>query len=181
MKIEYCPFCEKKLNLPARSSNPTTPILFACSSCSNEFYLPGILFEYPELEQHKWLNYAYYLFLKERQVGYAKVGFVLGQYKFHKNQEIKIYISLDSFSKEYPSNELQRNSMIEENLHNLALTDIGNEIYDDEISPRLLFVEDDQKFFESKKKHILDPCSRGRLIKDVSGRDITYKFSNEKW
>lgn len=180
MKIEYCPFCEKKLNLPARSSNPTTPILFACSSCSSEFYLPGILFEYPKLEQHKWLNYAYFLFLKERPVGYAKVGFGLGLYKFRKNQEIKIYISLDEFSQQYPSNEFQRNSMIEENLHNLAQTDIENRIYDDEISPRLLFIEDDQKFFAAKKEYILDLCSRGKLIRDGSGRNVTYKYSNEK-
>lgn len=173
MKIEFCPFCNKKLDYPGRSYNSKTSVLLHCSYCGS-FYLPGIIFDFQQKEQYKWLNYSYYLFLKEK-VKRGIISFYLSGYKKPTNKEIIISISLDNFYGEYPNTDEQKDTMILENLRNLASTDIENRIFDDEISPRLLFAEDKLDFFNKKQQHIINPLNEGKILMKRD-KYTSYKF-----
>lgn len=153
MKIDYCPFCGKKLTIPARSKNPETLVKFECPTSGN-YYLPGFIFEYAEFEKLRLLNYAYNLYLKTRNGKHIDVAFSMTGCKKKKLDEKVAIVSLDDFNENYPKTQERLDKAILDNLIHLAKTDINNRIFDDEITPRLLYAENIQEFQDRKNRLI---------------------------
>jgi hypothetical protein len=103
--------------------------------------LPAIIFEFDNTKRDKYLNYAYYLRLKEGILTSKLFEFVIRGNPLCRQVKGKdtVKIELDALETLYPKDDQQRIELVIENMRNLA-GPIINYVLDSEIGSRLLFL-----------------------------------------